>query len=368
MTDLAEIFRVAGPAYLERFGDRMLPSHRRVMRDVVDCRTPVLGGQLYECDCGKQRAVYHSCRNRHCPKCQSDDAQHWIERQRDNLLPTTYGLATCTLPDELRAVARAHQRIVYDILMREAAHALLAVAADNRFIGGLLAIMALLHTWTRALIYHPRARMLFPIGGLAPDGESWIKPRRPDYILPSFALAAEFRRRFESALKKTPLYDLVPPHVWKKRWVADVRFVGNGDQALLYLSRYVFRIAISNNRIESFDGNTVRFRWVESKTGKTNRAELEVSEFIRRYLQHVLPRGFVKVRYYGLWAPASRDKLDIARSALEQHLDAIGKHQIPRIRAEEQPSSQPDHAKRCPACGVIYTRPPRKIPRARPPP
>jgi len=364
LTELADVFCDAGPAYVQRFGDRLLPSHWQVLRDVVDCRTPVLGGRMFLChDCGHEHSVYHSCRNRHCPKCQGGDAEQWLERQRDILLPCEYGLATCTLPAGLRDIARSHQRTVYSILMREAAHALLELAADRLFIGGLVGIMAVLHTWTRTLIFHPHVHMLFPVGGLADGGDSWIKPRKRTYILPAYALAKRFRERTELAFRKAGLYDLVPREVWCKPWVANVKRVGTGETALLYLSRYVFRIAISNQRILAFDGQRVTFS-AKSENGTTVRHTIDAQEFIRRFLQHVLPRHFVKIRYYGLWAPACREKLAAARAILDHHLTAIGKP--PRLRVAKHSYAAPDL--RCPACGVSYLNPPSEIPRPRAPP
>ncbi len=366
MTELADILRDAGPAYVQRFGNRLLPSHLRVLRDVVDCRTPVLGGRMYLChDCGHQHPVYHSCRNRHCPKCQGGDAERWLERQRAILLPCEYGLATCTLPAGLRDIARSHQRTVYSILMREAAHALLELAADRSFIGGLTGIMAVLHTWTRALIFHPHVHLLFPIGGLTADGDAWIKPRKRTYILPAYALAKRFRERVELAFRKAGLYDLVPKRVWCKPWVTNVKRVGSGDPALLYLSRYVFRIAISNKRIHAFDGQSVTFS-ARNRDGSTVQHTLSAQEFIRRFLQHVLPRHFVKVRYYGLWAPANREKLAVARGILEHHLAAIGK--TPKSRVVDDGNANADTHIRCPKCGTHFRNPPSEIPRPRAPP
>ncbi len=363
MTELADVLRDAGPAYLYRHGDRLLPSHRRVLRDLVLCRTPALGGQLSLCQkCGYEHLVYHSCRNRHCPKCQKNQAELWLEHQRGLLLPVNYGLATCTLPDALRSVARANQNVVYSIVMREAAHALLEMACDPRFIGGTTAIMAVLHTWTRALIYHLHVHMLFPIGGLS--GTSWVKPRKARYILPGYGLAKKFRERVGIAFRRAGLADLVPASVWRKRWVAHVEPVGSGENALLYLSRYVFRVAISNDRILAFDGNRVTFS-VSAHDGSTSRVNLDAQEFIRRFLQHVLPRHFVKVRYYGLWAPPCRDKLDLARSILERHLADVGRA-VPR-RAPKN-LAIPGPQARCPKCGCPYASPPREIPRARAPP
>jgi hypothetical protein len=366
VTELADIFRDAGPAYVQRFGDRLLPSHRRVLRDIVDCRTPVLGGQMFLCHvCAREHAVYHSCRNRHCPKCQGDRAEEWLARQRDLLLPCDYGLATCTLPPGLRDIARSHQRTVYSILMAEAAHALLELVANRRFIGGLTGIMAVLHTWTRALTFHPHVHMLFPVGGLTDDAEAWVKPRRRSYILPGYALARRFRERVEIAFRKAGLYDLVPRHVWRQRWVANVKRVGTGETALLYLSRYVFRVAISNQRILAFDGRRVTFS-ARSRDGETTRHTVDAHELIRRFLLHVLPGHFVKVRYYGLWAPTNRDKLALARAILQHHLDAIGK--TPRPRPANDQNLTADRRPRCPHCGSPYRDPPRHIPRSRAPP
>jgi len=365
VTELADVFRDAGPAYVQRFGDRLLPSHRRVLRDIVDCRTPALGGCMYLChDCGHPHAVYHSCRNRHCPKCQGDRAEAWLARQRDLLLPCEYALATCTLPAGLREVARSHQRTVYSILMAEAAHALLELAENRLLIGGLTGVMAVLHTWTRALIFHPHVHMLFPVGGLA-DGDTWVKPRKRTYILPGYGLARRFRERVEIAFRKAGLYDLVPRRVWRQRWVANVKRGGTGETALLYLSRYVFRVAISNRRILAFDGHRVTFS-ARNRDGETKRHTLDALELVRRFLQHVLPRHFVKVRFYGLWAPTNREKLAAARDILQHHLGAIGKP--PRPRPVDDQDLTADRRPRCPHCGTPYRDPPREIPRSRAPP
>ena len=360
MAELADILRVAGPDYLQRHGDRMPPSHRRVLRDLVDCRTSVLGGRMFLChSCGHHHPVYHSCRNRHCPKCQGDRAQAWLERQRERLLPSAYGLATCTLPAGLRRLARSRQRLVYSILISAAAHALLDLAGDRRFIGGLTAVMAVLHTWTRALAYHPHVHLLFPLGGLTGD-DTWIRPRKAAFVLPSYGLAKRFRERVEAAFRAAGLYQQVSPTVWTRPWVAHVARVGSGEQALLYLSRYVFRVAISNRRILAFDGTRVTIA-----TGRrAQTVTLTAHELIRRFLQHVLPRGFVKVRYYGLWAPTNRHKLATARTILENHLAAVGKPVRRRDSAPDPANTTP----RCPRCGVPYRSPPIRIQRTRAPP
>jgi hypothetical protein len=363
MTELAQIVRDAGPAYTQRFGDHLLPSHRRVLRDLAWCRTPALGGQLYCCPrCSHEHVVYHSCRNRHCPKCQGADAEKWLDKQRKLLLPCDYGLATCTVPAGLREVARSHQLTVYSILMKSAAHALLQVSAQGRFIGGKTGVMAVLHTWTRAMVYHPHVHMLFPVGGLGDDGACWIRPRSPRYILPSYALAKVFRERVERAFRAAGLYDLVPRQVWRRRWVAHVKPVGGGERALLYLSRYVFRIALTNRRTVAYDGRHVTFL-AKNQRGHEGPVTLDVEEFIRRFLQHVLPLHFVKVRYYGLWAPACRARLEAARLILEHHREAIGRTPRPARTVDIAPAWP-----RCPRCGASYLHPATPIPQSRPPP
>ncbi len=368
MVELADIFRVAGPAYLALFGDNMLDSHRRVVQDVIECRTAAFGGHLYSCDCGTRHPVYHSCRNRHCPKCQGAQGLRWYQARSDLLLPTEYGLATVTLPNELRPVARSNQRLVYSILIREAAYALQDVAAESRFIGGLTGIMALLHTWTRALNYHPHTHMLFPWGALSSDGDTWVKPMKRNFI-PGYALAKNFRVRVEDAFKEADLYDLVPPRAWRKRWVVNIQKVGSGQQAVMYLSRYVFRNAISNDRIEAFDGQRVTFRWTDSKSGRIHRESLQTVEFVRRVLQHALPRGFVRVRYYGLWASACRNKLAVARDILVDHLNDIGKPPPPPPdRDADQNKNHGAAYLRCPNCGKFFSTPPLRFPGPRGPP
>jgi hypothetical protein len=359
VVELADIFRDAGPAYLQRFGDRMLPSHRRVLRDIIACRTPALGGQMYFCHrCDLEHSVYFSCRNRHCPKCQGHEAEKWLEKQRKLLLPCSYGFATFTVPAGLREVTRSHQLVTYPILMRAAARAVLEVAGDRRFVGGLTGVMAMFHTCTRTMIFHPHVHIVFPVGGLGEDGNSWIKPPKRNYILPSYAVSRIFREGVEREFRREGLYDLVPKKTWCRPWRTKMKLVGTGEKVLLYLSRYLFRVAISNERILAYDGARVTFK------AKDAPVTLDVEEFTRRFLQHVLPKGFVKVRYYGLWASACRPKLEKARRILEDHHAAIGKK--PPRTATSESASRP--TPRCPKCGCPYDRSPVTIPRSREPP
>ena len=195
MLELADIFRAAGPAYRQARGERMLPSHLRAMQDIVSCRTPALGGSLYACDeCSALDYRYHSCRNRHCPKCQEDRAQNWLERVRARLLPCDHYLLTFTLPQPLRAIARAHQAQLYSMLLREAAATVLTLAQDPAWIGALPGILAVLHTWSRTFDIHPHAHLLVTAGGLSADGTAWIKPAHSRFLFPGFVLSELLRQ------------------------------------------------------------------------------------------------------------------------------------------------------------------------------
>jgi hypothetical protein len=316
--ELAEIFRRYGPAYRAKFGHAMPPSHSQVMRAIEQCRTPALGGHVYACpDCGETQYLYHSCRNRHCPKCQHENAQRWLERQFNLQLPVPYFMLTFTLPGELRPFARSHQQIVYDALFRASAEAAQHLARDPRFVGGQMGLVGVLQTWARDLSYHPHVHYLVPAGGLAGDGETWL-PARPDFLLPVKALSQLFRAKFRDALRTTECFSSIPSAVWEQDWVAHCLPVGNGLTAFTYLAPYIFRVAISNRRIVKVEDDQVTFRYRASGTGETKFCTLPAEKFIHRFLQHVLPRSFVKVRYYGLFSPGHRQQL----TALRQRLGA----------------------------------------------
>ena len=318
MTDLAEIFRLHGPAYREKFGARMPESHRRAMDAIESCRTEAQGGQVYFCPtCSVYRYSYHSCKNRHCPKCQNDQASEWLEAQRALLLPAPSFLATFTVPEELRTLVRSNQRSLLNILFRVSAEALQQLARDPRFVGGQIGLVGILHTWTRDLIYHPHVHYLVPAGALS--GDIWIPSRRPDFLVPVRALSVLFRAKFRDAVKKldqvegTALFSSVPRQTWKKPWVVHCQPVGSGEHALEYLARYVFRVALSNSRILSLVNGMVTFRYKDAETKQHKTCLFSAEEFIRRFLLHVLPAGFVKVRYYGLFASSNRERLARAR-------------------------------------------------------
>lgn len=317
MVEVADIFRLHGADYRARFGDRLEPAQEQAMHDIEACRTAYFGGHVLQCDsCGKRVFAYHSCRNRSCPKCHHRQTQRWIEKQRARLLPCAYFLLTFTLPRPLRAVASAHPRKVYSLLMHCAAAALMKLALDPRYVGGRLGCLAVLHTWTRALLYHPHVHLLVTAGGLSPDGSAWIDAKNPAFLVPVQALSVIFRAKVCAAFKKAGLLDDVPPKVWKSKWVVHCQHAGRGDKVLQYLGRYVFRIAITNSRLERIDNDQVAFRYRDNRTQQIRHVTLPVAEFIARFLQHVLPRGCTKVRYYGIWSSSCHKQLLRARALL----------------------------------------------------
>jgi hypothetical protein len=316
MVELADIFRQYGPAYRAKFGDRLLPSHWQAMWAIEHCRTEALGGHVYHCpECDQHVYQYHSCRNRHCPKCQNEQAQHWLEHQQALLLPVPYFMLTFTLPAPLRPVARSHQVFLYDLLFRTSAAATQHLAADPRFIGGQLGLVGVLHTWGRTLTYHPHVHYLIPAGGLADGGQTW-QPARDDFLVPVKALSGIFRARFREVLRATELFDQVPAAVWEHDWVVHCKAVGNGEMAFQYLAPYIFRVAISNSRLLKVENDQVTFRYRASDSGQSKLCTLAAEEFIHRFLQHVLPKGFVKVRYYGFLSVAQRAQLMTLRQQL----------------------------------------------------
>lgn len=318
MTTLADIVREYGQAYEAKYRSKILPSHRRTLHDIANCQTSVMGGHVYHCDaCQTTHYQYHSCQNRHCPQCQHRKGQEWLEKQQDALLPVQYFMVTFTLPSELHALAKHHQKVVYNILFRTSAEALKQLTQDSRYVGGEIGMIGLLHTWGRDLSYHPHVHYLVPAGGLSFDGEQWVSARR-NFLVPVKALSILFRAKFCDALRQADLLNEVSPTVWQKDWITHSKSVGKGEGALKYLAPYIFRVAISNRRILSMKDGQVTFSYRESDTGRWRRMTVDVDEFLRRFLQHVLPKGFVKVRYYGLFSPAKRYLLPLIQLWLGQ--------------------------------------------------
>lgn len=309
MVELADIFQKCSPAYLAKYGHKMPPVHQRAMRDITLCRTETLGGQLFYCQkCEDYRYSYHSCKNRHCPKCGNSDTSSWLAAQNALLMPVVHFMITVTLPAPLRRVARSHQKRIYELLFHAGAKAIQKLAHDPKFVGGQVGIIAVLQTWTRDLRYHPHVHFIVPACGLSDDDKLCL-PDHPEYLMPHKALARIIRGIFRDALKKTDLFDSVPKDVWNTDWVVDIRPVGKGQSALKYLAPYIFRVAITNKRILKFEDGKVTFQYQNSDDQWLSQT-LPAETFIHRFLQHVLPKRFVKVRYYGFLSPRKRYLLD----------------------------------------------------------
>jgi len=360
--EVADIFRRYGAAYLDKYDENLPSRHRRAFQDILHCRTPALGGHLYACDhCGHQVFSYHSCRNRSCPKCHGEDTEAWLENRRKELLPVEYFHVVFTLPKELRNPVRSHPEILYGILMKAAAKSLIKLAADPHYVGGLIGVLAVLHTWTRTLLYHPHVHCLVPAGGVSDDQE-WL-PARKNYLVPVKALSKIFRGMFRDMVPKELPALMIPKVAWIKEWVVYCKPALQGaDKVLTYLGRYVHRIAISNSRILSIEDGKVTFRYQQCGDSQWKTMTLPANEFMRRFLQHVLPKGTHKVRYYGLWSPANRSRLHQLQILLARD-KPVPPHE--RNFPEEEILAIPLSAeKTCPHCGkgllVLIDRIPRQ--------
>jgi Putative transposase/Transposase zinc-binding domain len=339
--ELADVLARHWPAYEQRFGNKLLPSHRAAVRAILSCRTPQLGGQTYRCaDCGHTHYAYHSCGHRACPKCGNAEAADWNARQQTRLLPgIAYFLVTFTVPAELRTVIRSHQKELCALLFRESAAPLQEVAAKPKYLGAQLGMLGVLHTWSRQLVYHPHVHYVVAGAGLSADGLRWKRVASDKFFLPQKVLARRFRNRLRRALALDypDAYRQIPAAVWRADWVVDCLAVGSGQAALKYLAAYVYKTALSSARILADDerGVTVRFR--RSDDGRWQTLPLAPAEFLRRFLQHVLPRGFQRVRCYGWLAPAAKEKWRRIEALLDW-------------KRPEPPPSQPLPVPECPRC------------------
>jgi len=337
--ELADIFREHGPAYVRKFGERMPPRHQTVMEKIIACRTEVLGGKVFRCKpCNQERYSYHSCADRHCPKCGNDQATEWLNMQSALLLPLTYFMFTFTLPDTLNEVARRNQKFIYGIFFQTAAAALQKLARDPKFVGGQLGFFGVLQTWARDLAYHPHLHFIIAAGGLSKDAMQWLAARQ-DFLLPVKAVSKIFRAKFRDALKKKPqLFAQVPPQTWHKPWVVHGEPVGSGERALKYLAPYIFRVAISNRRLLKMENGNVTFQYRQGNSKKLTPKTLPAEEFIRRFLQHVLPHRFIKVRYYGFLSSRHRKRLEKAKELLD--VTPVGTETIETTGAEAPPRTR----------------------------
>jgi hypothetical protein len=317
---LAEVLRRHWPEYERRYGAGILPSHRRAVQCILACRTPALGGQLWWCpECAEHHYACHSCNHRACPLCGHADATAWIARRQLKLLPVPYYLITFTVPEQLRPWLRAHQKLGYALFLRESAGALQDVARREKYLGGELGFLSVLHTWGRQLQYHPHVHCVVPAGGLSADGLRWVRANSPDFFLPYRVLAARFRHRLRDTLRTEhpEAFRQIPAGVWRPNWVVNVQPVGSGMGALKYLAAYVYRTALGPHRILSDEQGQVTFRYQDSDDAQWHALTLPAREFVRRFLQHQLPRGFQRVRYYGWLSAPAKTRWERIRALLD---------------------------------------------------
>jgi hypothetical protein len=362
--EVADIFRALGPTYRARKAGHLSVGQLRVMSAIETCRTAALGGHVSRCeDCDHIDVAYNSCRNRHCPKCQAAAAYDWLEARRAELLPVAYYHVVFTLPAPIADIAFTNKAVIYNALFKAAAEALLTIATDPKHLGARIGVTMVLHTWGSALTHHPHVHCIVPGGGVAPDGERWI-PCRPNFFLPVRVLSRLFRRlmlqrlvaaHVDGALRffgdHANLSDidvfrafLKPLH--RNDWVVYAKrpFAGP-DQVLSYLARYTHRVAIANSRLVAFEAGRVTFKWKDYRREGQDRyglITLDGDDFIRRFLLHVLPDGFHRIRHYGLFANAARaDNIALARRLLDA---------APPAPSPTEPEAAPA-PKPCPCCG-----------------
>jgi hypothetical protein len=363
---VADIIAALATASAEVPGLVASVAQRRVLNALLACRTARLGGHVEQCDrCEHRTIAYNSCRNRHCPKCQARARAEWFDARRRDLLSVAYFHVVFTVPCELAAIALQNKKVLYAILFRAASDTLLQIAADAKHLGAKIGFLAILHTWGQTLIHHPHLHCVVPGGGLSRDGERWISARH-SYFLPVKVLSRVFRGKFLDYLAKahqdgklsftntlTPLTDPTAFHgvlaeVRRKPWVVYAKAPMAGpEQVLKYLARYTHRVAIANSRLLSLEGGTVRFRYKDYQAGKHSVMALDAVEFLRRFLLHVLPDRFVRIRHYGLLANrCRRDNVARCRELIpvgtEQH---TGDDRAAKVTDEHA-------ARSCPQCRV----------------
>jgi len=312
MTTINEIFKDYAAEYIKR-NPKMPKHHRKVIGAIINCRSGEYGKTVFRCsDCGQLHFIARSCGNRHCPLCQYHKSQKWLEKQLAKQVPGHHFMITFTLPEEIRQMARQNQQLVYQAMFKASSQALKKLAKDKRFIGtNLPGFTGVLHTWGRQLQYHPHIHYVVAGGGLSDDRSKWITSRK-DFFIHIKPLSAIYRAIFMKEIKSAGLNGQIPSAVWKKDWVVDSQAVGAADNSICYLAPYVFRVAISNHRIVKLADGYVYFKYRKHGSRQIKTTRLKVMEFIRRFLQHVLPSGFMKVRHYGFMNPnanISQDKI-----------------------------------------------------------
>jgi hypothetical protein len=357
MLELADIFQKYGPEYLQLYGDKMLPSHKKALEDIIGCRTEAMGGHVYYCDaCEEMVYAYHSCGNRHCPKCGHDRADHWRDTQLQKLLPVDYFLVTCTLPHTLNAIARSTQKLIYRLVFQTSAEALHTLALNPKWLGGEIGMVGALHTWDRSMGYHLHVHYLVPAGGREPNTGEW-KPAHLKFLVPGSALSKVFRAKFRDALKADApnTFAEVPPETWTTTWNVHCEPVGDGRTALKYLAPYIYRVALSNKRIVRMETGKVTFSYKPRNTPWTTMT-LPALKFMQRFLQHVLPKGFQKIRYFGFLHPSAKTRFNTIKEQLEDQLtESVDKHTMEQQRAASLETSlnrhTPEQPGVCHHCG-----------------
>lgn len=339
---IQNLFQTHGEAYLQCFGAHMPSNHRKVIRSIRNCGTGAFGQHAFSCDgCGESHYADSSCGDRHCPTCQGGKSDEWLNKQLAKALPVNYFMITFTVPEQLRRLIRSNQKVCYAALFKAASDALKKLAKDPRVVGcNTAGFTGILHTWTRQLEYHPHIHFIVPGGGLNKDGSEW-KSSGASFYVHAKPLSKIFRAKFIDLLKAEGL--TVPQCVWKPDWVIDARHVGNGKRALKYLAQYVFRVAIAPSRIVEVTDTHVIFKYQRSGEKKQRKCSLKIFEFMRRYLQHVLPHGFTKVRHYGFMAANCRVPLQRIRELICALYELI----IVELLPEPKPRRKPWTCKTC---------------------
>jgi hypothetical protein len=358
MTSIREIFTTFGPEYLQRYATTMPTNHRKVLDAIVACRTEACGMAYYQCEsCAEPQQFFCSCGNRHCPTCQHGKTQQWLQSQIHRQLPGHHFLITFTVPEQLRSFMRQHQRLGYSALFKASSEAIKKLALDQKHIGGHLpGFFGVLHTWGRTLQYHPHIHYIVSGGAVRSLDGSW-HPSRIDFFLPVKALSAIFRAKFRDLMKQAKLLDQIPNDVWQIAWNVNCQAVGSSQATLKYLAPYVFKVAISNSRIVGVQDRTVLIRYRKPHSQRSRILALDVMEFIRRFLQHVLPTGFMKIRYYGFMNPNCKIALDRIRGLIELSYGFALDLPLPEI--------DPPRRTACSSCGGLLklrsVLPPLKI-------
>lgn len=344
MQTITDIFRTYGPEYIERYGVDMPSVHYKTIQAMIQCRTSVYGMTIYECpDCGQVHHIFRSCGNRHCPQCQYHKTRAWLEKQMARQLQCPHFLITFTVPEALRLFIRSHQKACYEALFLASSEALKVMTKNVRFLGtNLPGFTGILHTWGRQLQFHPHIHYIVAGGGLSKDRSEWLASRISFYV-PVKALSPIFRAKFKEQMDKAGLLGQIDPKVWKTGWVTNSQAVGNGTASLKYLAPYVFKVAISNSRIINVENRIVTFKYRKHGGNRYRSMALDVLEFIRRFLQHVLPSGFMKVRHFGFMSSSASISVNTIRSLI------MKQNGIPPEPEEEPKLRIGPH---CPDCGA----------------